>query len=33
VTGLFNNTFPNRLPITKSTVQRTVIWLKQTGSN
>jgi hypothetical protein len=32
VAALFNNTFPNRLPITKSTVQRTVARFEQTGS-
>jgi len=32
VAPLLNNTFPNRLPITKSTVQRTVIRFEQTGS-
>jgi len=30
--ALFNNTFPNRLSITKSTIQRIVIRFEQTDS-
>lgn len=32
VVALFNNTFPNRRPIVKSTVQKTVTRFEQTGS-
>jgi len=32
VTALFNNTFPNHLPITKSTIQGTVARFEQTDS-
>jgi len=32
VAALFNNTFPNRLPITKSIIQQTVIRFKHTVS-
>lgn len=32
VATLFNDTFPDRIPIPRSTVQRTVIRFEQTGS-